>query len=974
MMEREVTEQQWLRRVQHMVQRRRAILNRSMYGSTPIDISSFDTSAPLHALHPCRKMLQLLQQHVRLSPTLQQMWMRYTELESIENWRQVASLDAHDFAVILYTIHTQYHDTSKFIQGSHWTIPRPREHMWRQTFHLDSVIGITPGHTAARRVACTVPAEKLMGGVQEPQWIFQSPEACRCLWLIQPDARTPLLDALSTRMRKPQTHTSVIVLCPQTHHLDVTLNNWCNIHPTNCCVIFTGSVNTLPLLRDHSHKHTNAAPISLTAFWVTVKRDDMVTMNDITSHIGMQTRCIHGTYTPPPQDMCLPSDKTALRRDFWNRWDTLTNEARHAHRWPQHKWVTHLNAMNQLLAIAPCRWLRRLYAFCKKPFLPLDTQGTWIYAVWSVKTQRVYIGHTGGIGQLKRAIVRFMQHMRAARSWHTLYGRRGIRGMGLLYPTMFRLGPENFGVVILEACPKNAADARELFWIRKMGRTLNVRGVNPTDRRWKLLLNGHMIMPKYTKAQLARMTHHITDKLKCNVPIHVQLKILIWAKKHFQGPIRNRCYQKVAHRVKSIIGLSLPNHVPLRIPAMSSTHTFPFKNLFKDFLRSVPIPLHYRDYLVHSTRLISTRNPTVSQLLQDNIKYDTVDDMRQAAAATCRCHTLAKRLNIPLVEGHLFIRHPKLLRRVFGTDSRVLLQHGNNDVCPTWQSVRKSVVKSARDVLTRLLPERIADAKASQFYSSLLSCARQCWQTQHIMAPWYAWEQCVRAVREKWTPQWVFEGCDKNMGKIAAVCRVGMLQRTLADLQDQQQFEVLHIAPSTRDARTWAMQHIRNQAALHGIDKSWTTGAKKGPSTMRDVPKNKLDELKNWRVTPQHLCIDIIPSHLWHATIWPFLNDTVALWSLCVPNTYMLGWTVRNVMQTIRFEPWDGIYWRLRRLICRIVNNARHLPAHWGTAQRLLSPLRPIQWKTRLVFSHYRHPLRARGRHISRCLQMLITE
>jgi hypothetical protein len=107
--------------------------------------------------------------------------------------------------------------------------------------------------------------------------------------------------------------------------------------------------------------------------------------------------------------------------------------------------------------------------------------------------------------------------------------------MGLLYPTMFKIGPENFGVVILEVCPKNTADARELFWIRKMGHTLNVRGVYPTDRRWKLLLNGRMVMPKYTKAQLARMTHHITEKLKCNVPIHVQLKILAWAKKALPG-------------------------------------------------------------------------------------------------------------------------------------------------------------------------------------------------------------------------------------------------------------------------------------------------------------------------------------------------------------------------------------------------------------------------------------------------------
>ena len=242
------------------------------------------------------------------------------------------------------------------------------------------------------------------------------------------------------------------------------------------------------------------------------------------------------------------------------------------------------------------------------------------------------------------------------------------------------------------------------------------------------------------------------------------------------------------------------------------------------------------------------------------------------------------------------------------------------------------------------------------------------------MAPWYAWEQCVRNVREKWTPQWVFEGCDKNMRKLAAVCRVGKLQRTLSDLQDQKQFELLHIAPSTRDARKWAMDHIHNQAALRGVDKFWTTGAKKGPPTMRNVPKNKLDELKNWKVTPQPFCLDLLPGHLWKAEIWPFLRDTMAFWSVCVTNTFMLTWATRQILQTTRFEPWDGIHWRLRRLVDRLVHNPRQLPVHWGTAPRHLSLLRPVEWKTRLVFSHYRHPLRARGRHSSRCLQMLITE
>ena len=261
-----------------------------------------------------------------------------------------------------------------------------------------------------------------------------------------------------------------------------------------------------------------------------------------------------------------------------------------------------------------------------------------------------------------------------------------------------------------------------------------------------------------------------------------------------------------------LTGLSLPNHVPLRLSAMTNTHTFPFPHMFKEFLCSLPLPTHYRDYLVHSTRLVSTRNPTVSQLIQDDVRYDTVDEMKLAASQPCRCPELVKQLNIPLVQGHLFIRHPKLPRRVFGTDSRVLLQHGNND------------------------------------------------------------------------------------------------------------------------------------------------------------------ELKKWRVIPQPFCLDTLPGHLWKAVIWPYLCDTIALWSVCVTNTYMLTWATKNILRTIQFEPWNGIYGRLDRLLLRLVHNTHRLPNHWGRAPRLLSPFCLIDWKTRLVFSHYRHPLCVRGRHISSCLQMLITE
>ena len=107
------------------------------------------------------------------------------------------------------------------------------------------------------------------------------------------------------------------------------------------------------------------------------------------------------------------------------------------------------------------------------------------------------------------------------------------------------------------------------------------------------------------------------------------------------------------------------------------------------------------------------------------------------------------------------------------------------------------------------------------------------------MMPWYGGEQCVRATGDKWAPQWVFEGCDKNMGKLADVCGVGMIQRRLQDLQDPQQFDVLHMAPSGRDAPAWDMQHIKGMAACMGSAATGSTGRRRPPPTVGDVRKKK---------------------------------------------------------------------------------------------------------------------------------------
>ena len=195
----------------------------------------------------------------------------------------------------------------------------------------------------------TRPLQRLIGCRVEPDWVFSSPEDCRCLWLIQPDTPARLLPTLWARMTHRNKITSVIILCPDTHPFRPILQTWCNEVPSRCCGILTGKINTLLLLRDHAHKHTQSAGVHLTAFWIRGATNTLVSTIDVTSHVGTQVLTIEATFYPPIPGTCLRCNKPQLRDEFWTQWNTVTAEACAAHRWFQHKWVAHLNAMNQLL-------------------------------------------------------------------------------------------------------------------------------------------------------------------------------------------------------------------------------------------------------------------------------------------------------------------------------------------------------------------------------------------------------------------------------------------------------------------------------------------------------------------------------------------------------------------------------------------------------------------------------------------------
>ena len=121
---------------------------------------------------------------------------------------------------------------------------------------------------------------------------------------------------------------------------------------------------------------------------------------------------------------------------------------------------------------------------------------------------------------------------------------------------------------------------------------------DPTPtRKWKLLFHGKLVTPKYSKAEIARLTNAISSTIRCRLPIHTQLRFLTTAQKNLSGPARNRCYQKVALRIKRLTGLTLPNIVPLCVPCLRGMDKLDLLPLLKETIGGLPIPVYYRTYL-----------------------------------------------------------------------------------------------------------------------------------------------------------------------------------------------------------------------------------------------------------------------------------------------------------------------------------------------------------------------------------------
>ena len=189
---------------------------------------------------------------------------------------------------------------------------------------------------------------------------------------------------------------------------------------------------------------------------------------------------------------------------------------------------------------------------------------------------------------------------------------------------------------------------------------------------------------------------------------------------------------------------------------------FGLQKILTSHLDKLPLPLYPRKYLVSVSKTVFVRNPTMAELLKghpgDTLQgtpANTLQEMRAIVhEGKCACAQLIKRWGIPLVDGHLFVRHPDLLRSLFGKYARVLTQNARNDVHQAWKSVKQTVVQSLRQLFIAVLPEKQGERAVRQCYTDTLSAAKMGWGENKKLTPWFLWEKTVRDMAEQFGPDW----------------------------------------------------------------------------------------------------------------------------------------------------------------------------------------------------------------------------
>ena len=673
-------------------------------------------------------------------PRIMSLWCAYASQKCCTSWSTITYDMLASFAV----------SARQYVAGVPNTGWRPQFN-WLlslvQTFNADTIIdGGPPPPEFSQTYVSLNPDMQSISSV--PMWSTTAATTpnVNSVWCVQPSTTVEQSQWLPDRLHA-QLPTTVLLVVPVGH----TLNTYLQKHPSIETLSVIPKFSVLPqsfVVPSCPYSH----PVTLYLAHV----GQVFSPHHLVSMLGPICRQHSAVLQPLPSHWNQPTSRQRIRDLFWSKWHAQTAHVRDtSDKWSHTDWCTFLQQRANLLSFAPQPWLRRLWNFRRhRQCQDFSQKGTWVYALFSVSTKRVYVGQTGAFGLPKPGVTRFRQHLRACRSYTTLYGMKHCRDLGSIYPMMSRTSFENWGMVLLEHCTPGNALRLERSWIRRLTPTLNVRDVPVYSRKWELLLRGKMASAPSQRQSLNSCVQSILHSRRQTTPLAHRLAILSRVKKYFSSGVANQVFQKVQHQVHQNTGLKIRQRMPINVPTLRHIEPRIVRDNVASFVSHLPIPQCLREYYGRVLTIVAKRHTCVRDVLCTRKITLSFTEIQDAAAEPCNCAAIAARYGLPLLDGHIMARRPAHLRKIFGAQTPIITQDLKCEpVVPWWMA--KNIVTSSLKRLLLSLPVHSVSDSASELYSTVLSHVHTAWCAERTIQPWYCRHEAIEKFRND-HPEFVF--------------------------------------------------------------------------------------------------------------------------------------------------------------------------------------------------------------------------
>ena len=395
--------------------------------------------------------------------------------------------------------------------------------------------------------------------------------------------------------------------------------------------------------------------------------------------------------------------------------------------------------------------------------------GTWIYALWCYRSNKIYIGQTGGRLHPRSVGKRGSEHIRLGKDFLRL-GGLDLRVPSQVYRWISQQGVENFCITPLEHTSPSIVDSREKTWMLKwgLGSLFNRDLPSVNSNKWLFMADR-----KLWRNELAATGGSFLSTAKSIVsrkkPLSVYdfspqlLLTLISATEKFLSVAEHRMlFDRVSQFFRAHHKIFLPYRIPIKVPLASSSAKHQIRTAACSVMDNQPRwPVHLRTYLKSRICVITGKTPTVGDILfasdltklpSDVLTADDHDD--------CPCKQWAHLPGVTMHHGHIVFRDPSVLRHIAPSlDFSVFAQNMKNSTVPSHKTFSSSL-KKALSATSSSLPEDRAVLHAdiaSEIVSSCASvyntCAHEC--PKLVYAPY------VQKQREKLPPYIIPHFMDK---------------------------------------------------------------------------------------------------------------------------------------------------------------------------------------------------------------------